>query len=314
MRRILRGMAISAAVAMISIIAVSTGAEENRLIKSTLDAGGLDRTYELFIPSEGKTAGPCPLVVVLHGADGCGAAMREFLGFNRLAERDGFMILYPDASGPLWNDGRVDLNSPSYRNSIDDVDFITRLVAYIVDQHGGDPERVYMAGFSNGGMMALRMGLEAPEMIAAVASVSGTLPRQIARRERRPAVPMLLIHGTEDRTVPWRGGRLVRRKKNHGEVLSVLDTLLFWAWNNGCAGRAGVAPMPEFNGGTGTRSYRLSYECGDPSRETVLVAIQGGGHYWPGAAMRDANGPAVSDGGENATELIWQFFLSHRRK
>jgi polyhydroxybutyrate depolymerase len=242
--------------------------------------------------------------------------MRELLGFNRLGERDDFMVLYPDAAGPFWNDGRIDQNSPSFRNGVDDVDFIERLVNHVVEEYGGDPERVYVAGFSNGGMMALRAGLDLPEMFAAVASVSGTLPKPMARREGRPPVPMILVHGTEDRTVPWKGGRVLRKKRDHGEVLSVLDTFLFWAWNNGCVGKAVVAPLPGFQGGNATRTYRLSFECGDPSRETVLVAIQGGGHGWPGASLplRDVRPQTNKGGGEDAVELICTFFLRHRKK
>lgn len=314
MRRLVACFIIYAAVAVVSVPVPGVGAEESRLVSSALNVGGRERAFELFIPSGEANREKRPIVVVLHGAQGCGAAMRELLDFNQFAERDGFMVLYPDAAGPFWNDGRDDPHSPSYRDGVDDVEYIERLVAHVVDQHGGDPERVYVAGFSNGGMMALRVALDVPEIIAAVASVSGTLPKQMARRERRTPVPLLLIHGTDDRTVPWSGGRLVRKKKDHGEVLSVLDTFLFWAWNNGCAGRAGVAPMPGFQGGDGTRSYRLSFECDDHSRETVLVAIQGGGHGWPGAGKRDGRSRTIEGGGEDAVELICKFFMRHRKK
>ncbi len=299
-----------AVIAAWAVIAGATQPDREKIVRGSLRIGGLDRTWELFLPS---SPGPYPLVIVLHGSGAKGAIMRSFMGFTDLAEQNGFLALFPDSIGPYWNDGRSDNNSPSYRAGVDDVEFLTRLLGHVVAEYHGDPARVYIAGFSNGGMMALRLGLAIPGKVAAVASVSGTLPKPLALRVARVPVPLLLIHGTEDRTVPWGGGKLVRGKMNRGEVLSVLDTLLFWAWNNGCAGSAGVSPMPDLDSRDGTRAFRMFFECDDPVRETTLIAIQGGGHHWPGIGRSLPEGKAGKVSLDvSATDLIWEFFSRHR--
>ncbi len=71
-------------------------------------------------------------------------------------------------------------------------------------RHAVDPHRVYLTGMSNGAMMAYRVALERPERVAAIAPVAGAMaldPDLV-----RVPVPVLHMHGTDDRHAPFEGG------------------------------------------------------------------------------------------------------------
>src|SRR5262245_2037870 len=77
----------------------------------SMEHAGVVRTFRVYAPAPLK--GPAPLVLVLHGGGGSGGNM-EWLterGFNRIADRDGAVIVYPDGIGKGWNDGRTDMKS-----------------------------------------------------------------------------------------------------------------------------------------------------------------------------------------------------------
>ncbi len=289
-------------------------AENKEGIKKTIVAGNMNRTYMEYLPPGMTADEPVPLVIVLHGANGSGQVMNLCSGFNRLADKNKFIVLYPDAYGPMWNDGRVDMDSISFKAGVDDVQFILHLVDTMISEKMADPKRVYVAGFSNGGMMALRISIVASERIAAAASVSGLLPKHLALFRPGKPVPLMMIHGTDDRVVPWTGGALTRKKMKHGEVLSVLDTALYWARNNGCSSQVSVRILPDRDTLDGTVGFMVRYGCPGPEREVLLVTIQGGGHTWPGAAVSlpELN-PGKTSHDLDASQFIWDFFSRHTR-
>jgi polyhydroxybutyrate depolymerase len=300
---------------LLFMLSISGYAEKGQSVRKTIMVGPTSRSYMVYQPENKTPDALAPLVIVLHGANASGLVMSLFSGFNDLAEKNNFIVLYPDSYGPLWNDGRVDMDSISFRDGIDDVQFILHLVDLMVSGSRVDPRRVYVAGFSNGGMMALRLSIAASDRIAAAACIAGLLPRHLSLVRPVKPVPLLMIHGTDDRTVPWAGGVLVRGKKKRGEVLSVLDTVSYWARNNGCNAQVAVKILPDVDTRDGTVGFLVNYGCPDPDNELVLVSIQGGGHTWPGAA---ATMPDLNEGKTsrdlNASQFIWDFFSRHKRQ
>lgn len=282
--------------------------------RKTIIAGSINRSYLVYRPAGTGTVDKLPLVIVLHGASANGLVMSNYSGFNELAEKNTFIVLYPDSLGPLWNDGRVDMDSISFRSGVDDVQFIFQVVDGMIADSQVDPGRIYVAGFSNGGMMALRIGLAVPEKIAAVACVSGLLPKHLSLVRPGKEVPLLMMHGTDDRIVPWSGGVIMKGNKKHGEVLSVLDTLSFWARKNGCSSQVSVKILPDRDTRDGTVGFLINYACAGQDNEVSLISIQGGGHTWPGvvkSAPDSIDGKTSND--FNATKFIWDFFSRHKR-
>src|SRR5438128_1373192 len=75
-----------------------------RLLKGSLTLHGHVRTYSMYVPARGPSSNP-PLVMVLHGSDGNAQQVREATGygFERLADKHGFAIVYPEAYEGNWN-------------------------------------------------------------------------------------------------------------------------------------------------------------------------------------------------------------------
>jgi polyhydroxybutyrate depolymerase len=203
------------------------------------------------------------------------------------------------------------MGSVSFKANIDDVRFISNLIDEIVARHRVDRSRVYATGFSNGGMMALRLAVAIPEKLAAVSSVSGLLPRHLSFLSPSRPIPVMIIQGTDDPIVPCGGGKLFGK---HGEILSAVDTASYWSSRDGCSGPVGVQMLPDRDPGDGTVVFRVSYSCTGPGMEVVMLTIQGGGHTWPGTQIvlpENKSGKTCRD--INATEVIWDFFSRHRR-
>jgi polyhydroxybutyrate depolymerase len=201
-------------------------------------------------------------------------------GFNVLADRKGFFVVYPDGLDRRWRDGRgAEGEMPA--GEVDDVAFISELIDRLAQTHPIDTSRVFVTGMSNGGMMSFRLAMDLGHKIAAAAPVGTSMPASLARREVKPApVSMLIIGGVEDPIVPWEGGEIRVLWKRRGRVLSMEDTTAFWADVNRCPGKPESSLLPDVDPSDGTRVKKVIHrgEGGD----VILMAIEGGGHTWPG--------------------------------
>lgn len=273
----------------------------------TLAHGGVERSYLRYVPDRvSGSASKAPLVLVLHGGRGRARGMVLYSGFNRLADRHGFVVAYPQGLDRRWSDGRA------VNGATDDIGFLLKVVDASVAAGRVDPARVFVAGISNGGFMALRLACDATARFAGVAAVTAQLTEYLSTRCRpsRP-IPVLLLNGTDDPLVPYKGGVVAPRFGGRGAVISTDATLGFWAWRNGCSGNPKTVTLPDRDPGDGTRIERMAWEsCPDGAR-VVLYRVLGGGHTWPGKVQylperwigrtsRDADG----------TELIWRFFAA----
>ena len=97
--------------------------------RNTIRVGGEDRTYLTYVPA--NLPPQSALVIVLHGSGMDGARMRLCTGyeFDRLADRHGFVVLYPDGYRRNWNDCRKNATFPAKRENIDDMSFMRELIA-----------------------------------------------------------------------------------------------------------------------------------------------------------------------------------------
>src|SRR5258707_5285569 len=132
---------------------------------------GRERTFIEYVP---KTLKPgAPLLFVLHPSGGDAASMRQYSNyeFDELADKHGFLVVYPDGFDNTWNDCRDGSPFSSKRLKIDDAGFITSLLNHEVTAHAVDKKRVFAAGWSNGAQLAYRLALEYPEDFAGVAAI-----------------------------------------------------------------------------------------------------------------------------------------------
>jgi polyhydroxybutyrate depolymerase len=249
--------------------------------RGSITYGGLERTYVFFQPFSLDPKQVVPLVIALHGYTVGATWMEDTTHFDALAERAGFVVVYPQGTGNSWNAGSCCGN-----NKNDDVGFFKALIEKLISNAHVDPKRVYATGMSNGGFMAQRLACELSAQITAVASVSGSLVTESCNPSR--AISVLEIHGTDDQTVPYQGGST----PGIGVLPQTMSLMRRWAGLDGCA----VTPAVSQSGITTRYTWA---PCRDGS-SVVLDAVAGGGHSW--------FGPEAMPESPDATQAAWTFF------
>jgi len=289
--------------------------------KGAITHDSLKRTFNIYTPSSYEKSVPLPLVITLHGrgANGWSMILLTRKGFNKLADRDGFIVLYPDGIEFNWNDGRMDEEAEdrAHKENIDDVGFISALIDYMIKDYNIDPRRVYVTGISNGAIMSYRLACELSQKIAAIAPVDGNIPYMLYPHcSPSGPVSVLAINNLNDPLVPFEGGYIYGKisRKNLGRVLSVDESIGFWVNLNKCSLTPLVEEEPDMDPEDGTRVIRREYNnCADGT-EVVLYTVDGGGHTWPGGLQYL---PAWIIGKTcrdiDANEVIWSFFKRHSR-
>jgi polyhydroxybutyrate depolymerase len=256
-------------------LAPAAHADETR----TLDVGGMQRSYLIHLPPGGDRA-PHPLLLVFHGGGGRGKGMVRLTRIEPIADRDGFIVVYPDGIDHHWNDGR-----DTIKNKVNDIGFVAALIDSIEHEYPIDRSRVAVAGISNGAIFAERVGCDLADRVGTIAAIAGTLATDYAP-SCHPARPVAVLQfdGTTDPIMPYAGGH-VADFGGHGEggnVLSVNDTVAFWSRMDGCAAGLSTRPLPVRTRFDSTRiTFSDSGICRDGS-SVRLYSIEGGGHTWPG--------------------------------
>lgn len=283
-----------------------------------LNAGGRERTLAFYRPG-GELRRPA-LVFALHGSNGTGEQMRRLFtryGFDRLADRERFIVAYPDGYQRHWNDCRISAGYAANTENVDDIAFFRAMIAYFVREQGVDPARVYATGLSNGGHMVYRLAYELPTAFAALAPAAANLPVDANNDCARAGQPVsiALFNGTDDPINPYRGGLVeFMGDASRGEVLSSEDSAAYWA------GLAHAVPAersryPERDGDARTWIERESWR-GD-GFEVRLYTGHGSGHLLPLRAPGPVLGLLSLTVGPIATDLdgpaeIWNFFAGRR--
>jgi poly(hydroxyalkanoate) depolymerase family esterase len=285
------------------------------------------RSYKLYIPS-GYHGQPLPLVVMLHGCtqnpDDFAAGTR----MNVLAEEHQFFVAYPEQSraangSKCWNwfeaaHQQRDGGEPS---------IIAGLTRQILGSYRIDPERVYIAGLSAGGAMALTLAMTHPDLYAAVGIHSG-LPHAVAKdlpsalaamksgqvnlvgrhsvgasgmRRHTVPIPAIVFHGDRDTTVhPCNGDQVIaqcvpapprRETPPEGGLARQMSVM--------------QGKVPHGHAYTRTTYHNAN---GQPFVEHWLV--HGAGHAWSGGS---ASGSYTDPKGPDASREMFHFFYHHRQ-
>jgi polyhydroxybutyrate depolymerase len=253
----------------------------------SLQTGSQTRSYLIHVPKNYDPQKPTPVVLALHGASMNGPLMAVFSGLNATAEREGFIVVYPNGRGLgcflFWD------------ASTDDVQFISQVLDDLETLVTVDKQRVYACGMSDGGMMCYLLAPHLSHRIAAIAPVGGTILTP-ASELLRP-VPVLHFHGTADTIIPFAG--------------SVEASIQTWARLNGHEDQP-VAEQLSSN----DDALKVTRKCYGRDRhdaQVVLVVIEDGGHTWPGqkplAGFLGKSAMTIS-----ANDLMWEFFKNHPLK
>ena len=263
----------------------------------TQEVGGetLMREYILHMPSGYDAASAHPLVIVYHGFGDCASYWEEYLGqglgFNALADEQGFLVAYPQGAyrpakeSTYWEPG----NGTGEHIYDNDVYFTEQLIADISTDYNVASDAVYAAGYSNGGMMAYSVGCTRGDMVAAVGVMSGAMLDDAGSCDPAHPVPVIVFHGVGDWVLPYNGNEW------YGSVADVVD---LWLDHNGIppasqttatlnGGDVVHDAYSGGNGGTCLSLYTVEQEFGAP-----------GDHVW---FSQDVDGVSPS-------RILWDFF------
>ncbi|HMA95432.1 MAG TPA: PHB depolymerase family esterase [Polyangiaceae bacterium] len=176
-------------------------------------------------------------LLALHGLGGDGDQIAQALHLRELAEKEHVLYAAPDGdvdqSGRRFWDAGLCCNFT--HQGRDDAARLDALIGHAVGALGADPQRVFVVGYSNGGMMAHRMACRSSHELRGVVSIAAFGPARPADCPSTRAVAVLEIHGDQDTVVPFAGGRLFG-KPSMPNTLGVLSGLKNWARRNGCVG------------------------------------------------------------------------------
>lgn len=244
---------------------------------------GIMREYALYVPNSYTGTFAVPLVINFHGF---GGNVREYMNYadmRPVAEADTFILVYPQGS---YLDGSSHWNpcppGGDNKSSADDFGFIEDMIKEISTHYNIDMKRIYAVGYSNGGMMAYGLANYKSELIAAVASVSGTMLDCIGPTSH--PMPVLDLHGTSDDVIPYNGNSY------YNSVQSVLG---YWIdFNN-----TNKIPIVSVDSSGGMTIEHYVYDQGDNGVSVEHYKYIGGRHVWFTTPYR----------GKTTSELIWDF-------
>jgi poly(3-hydroxybutyrate) depolymerase len=253
------------------IVLVLTGTAPAQ--NGSITVGGTSRTFIVYAPSSGLPTNPA-LVIGMHGLNMTASLQRSISGFDKIADREKFIVVYPQAISNSW-----DLNGTT------DVNFIVDLIDTMAARYHIDRNRVYPTGLSMGGMMCYPLACKAADKFAAIGPASGYPMGGLGNCSPSRPVSLFAIHGEADTFVAF---------KNLAPIISGWVTLL------GCPQTPVVTkPYPADNPNSkGTKNYYGP--CRDGS-EIILVTIAERGHDYAGSSSAGTTGI-------NSSEEFWAFF------
>lgn len=279
-------------------VSTTAAAQEQRLVHQDLK-----RKYIVYTPASyaSQPEQQFPVVVNYHGG---GMTMREqmlYTQMNRSADREHFIVVYPQGIKQDWN---VNLARDN-KDSSDDIGFTEALLAQLRLNYRVDPRRVYATGLSRGGFFSMRIAAELPHLFAAVAVVGASMPQTVIDQHDKPGkIGVMHILGTADQIVAFDG------KKNN--YLSASDTYQYWLKKNGISG----APVQERRIDSGQRDDTevTHLEQSADGVSVALVTVKNGGHTWAGADAFNVGLPlGQTSRAMEANTVIWQFLSKHRK-
>lgn len=282
-------------------------------------------TYRLFVPAPAGTAQSRALVVALHGCGQSAADFRTVSRFDRLAERFGFAVLYPETGPSSGNPlGCWKWWAPENQIRGGEPAVIVSMVEKSVPLIGADQRRVYVLGLSSGGAMSVILGALYPEVFAAMGAHTGiafagaTTARcalrvmsggetdsvaraRIAYHAQGPnhrVVPLMVIHGDGDEVVA--AANAARLIAQFAQLNDLAD--------DGDGNNRSIDAEPDASSketAAGGRAFETR-DYHDARGRVVMreIMIEGMGHAWAGGP----SGAKFSDpGGPDASALLWRF-------
>lgn len=248
---------------------------EGMKAQESIQVGSTARQMIVYAPAGIKQNSP--LVISMHGMNQTMYDQKSQTQFQSVAQANNFVLVFPQSNGSqwqLWGTG--------------DTDFILAIIDEMYKRYGIDRDRVYLSGFSMGGMMTYYAATMIADKIAAFAPVSGYLMSGPNANSSRP-IPIIHVHGMDDGYVTY------------SNVQSHIDA---WVARNGCSTPPVVTnPYPAVSTAKSIKKY---YGHGKEGVEVVFIGVAGVGHWYS-----DNNWSAD---GVFTSQEIWNFCKKYSLK
>ena len=257
----------------------------------TLDVDGMERSFYVHVPTQYDGSRPFALALMLHGSGMNGVIMMVTAGFDAQADLHDAIVVYPDGIGGNW--------------MADDVTFLTALLDHLLGIYNIDPQRVYLSGYSSGGMLALRLRCELPDRFSKTAAIGASLSFEIAVHcaDSEPASTLIAL-GTSDSAFPWLGYAIPDGEGGVDGTLSVNQLMTFLPALNECGHDMVSADITAPDGPV--RVQRDAYvDCAQGTNVT-LISLINMRHDWP-VGMR----VTLADGSSgDLAAALWEWFIA----
>ena len=275
------------AVLILSCKKTSRELYNNDLNVRRIQHDGITREYTLYMPESYNGSTKVPLLFNFHGH---GSKIKDLIivaDMRSVAEANNFILVYPQ--GSLLN-GFSHWNAcppgGDNKSNADDLGFIESLIYGLLSDYNIDMERIYVAGYSNGGMMAYGLANYKSNLIAAVASVSGAM-LDCTGPTNHP-MPVVHLHGTADEVLSYTGGNA-----GGNEFSSAQSTLDYWINFNNTT----TTPTINTDNSGGMTIEHYVYDQGDSSVSVEHYKYIGGNHVWFNTTYQ----------GKSTGKLVWDF-------
>jgi polyhydroxybutyrate depolymerase len=279
---------------------------QTNAITKTINVNGIDRNYRVFVPTNLPKDKKIPLAFVFHGGGSDAINIENFTNFSSLAEREKFIVVYPDGINKNWNDGRE-------ISQTDDLSFVKAMLESLVKDYNIDEKRIFSTGVSNGGFFSNYIAAHFSDKFAAIAPVVGGIAEPFAPNfNPKEPISVFVIQGTADPINPYNGGEI---KGNRGRTISTEKVIELWTKHNQTANSSINGTLPDTDKTDGCTVETYLWTNGKNGTEVKFYKEIGGGHTFAGASQylpKFIIGNVCRD--FDAAETIWEFFKTHPKK
>lgn len=277
-------------------------------LSGSFTSGGKIRTYTYYVPDIYYTASDAvPLVFNLHGLSGSSVKQETYEDFRTIADTANFIIVHaeglnqspiPTFSVPGWG------SMSTVAAGAADIAFIMSLLDTMESKYTIDANKVYSAGYSQGGFLSYNLACQQNARFAAIASSCASLSKDnMAASNIVHPTPVMEIHGTTDNTIAYTG---------NSTYLHVDSLIKHWVCVNNCNDTPVIDTLTDASTTDNCIPYHYVYSGGTDGSTVELYKIIGGGHQVPSDSITaNAYGIGNRNMDFKASKVIWEFFRKY---